>query len=140
MDSHPETGSDSPIGSDQESGLDTDLVLLKLGCNLYFEDNYVRIADKTTVYGYGHIMNGFMVLDSQCSNYNNIVSFSYLTESSNNNFDLCLWHARLRPIGQDRMNRLARDGLLGSNAKFELPTCEYCLQGKATRKPFGKGT
>ena len=38
------------------------------------------------------------------------------------------------------MNRLARDGLLESNAKFELPTCEYCLQGKATRKPFGKGT
>ena len=37
------------------------LVLLKLGYNLYFEDNYVRIADKTTVYGYGHIMNGFMV-------------------------------------------------------------------------------
>ena len=116
------------------------LVLLKLGYNLYFEDNYVRIADKTTVYGYGHIMNGFMVLDTQCSNYNNNVSFSYLTESSNNNFDSCLWHARLGHIGQDRMNRLARDGLLGSNTKFELPTCEYCLQGKATRKPFGKGT
>ena len=66
--------------------------------------------------------------------------FSYLTESSNNNFDSCLWHARLGHIGQDRMNRLARDGLLGSNAKFELPTYEYCLQGKATRKPFGKGT
>ena len=107
---------------------------------MYFEDNYVRIADKTTVYGYGHIMNGFMVLDTQCSNYNNNVSFSYLTESSNNNFDSCLWHARLGHIGQDKMNRLARDGLLGSNAKFELPTCEYCLQGKATRKPFGKGT
>ena len=38
------------------------------------------------------------------------------------------------------MNRLARDGLLGSNVKFDLPTCEYCLQGKATRKPFINGT
>ena len=73
-------------------------------------------------------------------NYNNNISFSYLTESSNNNFDSCLWHARLGHIGQDRMNRLARNGLLGTNIKFELPTCEYCLQGKATRKPFGKGT
>ena len=36
------------------------------------------------------------------------------------------------------MNRLARDGLLGPITKFELSTCEYCLQGKAIRKPFGK--
>lgn len=48
------------------------------------------------------------------------------------------WHARLCHVGQDRMSRLARDGLLGPNAKFNLPTCEPCLAGKATRKPFGK--
>ena len=49
-----------------------------------------------------------------------------------------LWHARLGHIGQDRLNRLARAGLLGSLAKVELPTCEHCLVGKATRLPFGK--
>ena len=38
------------------------------------------------------------------------------------------------------MNRFARDGLLGLNIKFKLPTCEFCLQGKAIRKPFRKGT
>ncbi|KAL0457635.1 UNVERIFIED_CONTAM: Retrovirus-related Pol polyprotein from transposon TNT 1-94 [Sesamum latifolium] len=41
-------------------------------------------------------------------------------------------------IGQERMTRLAREGLLGSLAKVNLPTCEPCMAGKACRKPFGK--
>ncbi|KAL0421379.1 UNVERIFIED_CONTAM: Retrovirus-related Pol polyprotein from transposon TNT 1-94 [Sesamum latifolium] len=40
--------------------------------------------------------------------------------------------------GQERMTRLAREGLLGSLAKVNLPTCEPCMAGKACRKPFGK--
>uniref|UniRef100_A0A2N9G9I0 Integrase catalytic domain-containing protein n=1 Tax=Fagus sylvatica TaxID=28930 RepID=A0A2N9G9I0_FAGSY len=48
------------------------------------------------------------------------------------------WHARLGHIGKDRMTRLAREGLLGSLAKVDLPICEPCLAGKACRKPFGK--
>ena len=38
------------------------------------------------------------------------------------------------------MNRLAKEGLLGNLNKVELSTCEHCLVGKTTRKPFGKGT
>ena len=37
------------------------------------------------------------------------------------------------------MERLAREGLLGSLAKINLPICEPCLAGKATRKPLRKG-
>ena len=37
------------------------------------------------------------------------------------------------------MTRLAREGLLGPLTKVNLPTCEHCLAGKSTRKPFGKG-
>ena len=37
------------------------------------------------------------------------------------------------------MTRLVREGLLGLLAKVNLPTCEHCLAGKSTRKPFGKG-
>ena len=54
-----------------------------------------------------------------------------------NNVDV--WHARLGHIGQSRMNRLAKEGLLGSFNTVELSTCEHCLIGKTTRKPFGKG-
>lgn len=46
--------------------------------------------------------------------------------------------ARLEHIGHDRMNKLAREGLLGPLAKVDLPTCEYCLVEKSSRKPFEK--
>ena len=51
-----------------------------------------------------------------------------------------VWHARLGHIGQERMARLAREGLIGNLAKVTLPTCEHCLVGKSKRKPFGKAT
>uniref|UniRef100_A0A2N9FJ35 Integrase catalytic domain-containing protein n=1 Tax=Fagus sylvatica TaxID=28930 RepID=A0A2N9FJ35_FAGSY len=63
-------------------------------------------------------------------------SFVLLTQ---NDYDEMNWHARLGHIGQDRMTRLAREGLLGPLAKVNLPTCEHCLARKSTRKPFGKG-
>ncbi|KAL0453669.1 UNVERIFIED_CONTAM: hypothetical protein Slati_1345000 [Sesamum latifolium] len=47
-------------------------------------------------------------------------------------------HARLGHIGQERMTRLAREGLLRSLAKVNLPTCEPCMVEKACRKSFGK--
>lgn len=43
-----------------------------------------------------------------------------------------------RHIGQDKFVRLAREGLLGSLAKVNMPICEPCLEGKAYKKPFGK--
>ena len=50
------------------------------------------------------------------------------------------WHARLGHIGQEKTNRLARKNLLSQLAKVSLPTCEHCLLGRSTRKPFGKAT
>ena len=38
------------------------------------------------------------------------------------------------------MSRLAKQGLLGNSKKVKLSTCEHCLKGKLTRKPFGKAT
>ena len=66
------------------------------------------------------------------------VCFSLFIQSSNDDLNVNVWHARLGHIEQERMNRLARDGLLGPITKVELSICEYCLQGKAIRKPFGK--
>ena len=39
-----------------------------------------------------------------------------------------LWHARLNHIGQDRMSRLAKQGLLSNSEKVELSTYEHCLK------------
>ncbi|KAL0282691.1 UNVERIFIED_CONTAM: hypothetical protein Sradi_7254400 [Sesamum radiatum] len=62
----------------------------------------------------------------------------YVSSSINVHDISALWHARLGHIGQERITRLAREGLLGSLAKVNLPTCEPCMAGKACRKPFGK--
>jgi len=43
-------------------------------------------------------------------------------------------------IGQERMNKLAQEGLLGQLAKISLRTCEHYLSGKSTRKTFSKST
>ena len=66
------------------------------------------------------------------------VCFSLFIQSSNDDLNVNVWHTRLGHIGQERMNRLAHDGLLRPITKVELSICEYCLQGKAIRKPFGK--
>ena len=36
------------------------------------------------------------------------------------------------------MNRLVKEGHLGSSTKIEMSTCENCLAEKITHKPFGK--
>ena len=73
-------------------------------------------------------MDDFVILDIAYSNKNNNV-VSYMTTASD--VDSVIWHTRLGHIGQDRINRLGRDSLLGQIAKINLSTCEHCLAGKS---------
>jgi len=70
--------------------------------------------------------------------YNNISSayFSYFDSNSKS----VKWHARLSHVGQDRLNRLAKNGILDRLTRVKWPRCESCLAGKATIKPFGKAS
>lgn len=114
-------------------------VLLDLDFNLNFSCSDLRITQDNVFYGYGHRYDGFIVLDCNPSTYNYYVDCCVMAcYSSNNDVDVITWHARLGHIGQDRMNRLAKEGHLGPFSKIEMPTCENCLAGKITRKPFGK--
>lgn len=106
---------------------------------LYFLGECVKITHGTVYYGCGYIMYCFMVLNINYCNSNRGVYFSLFVEYSNDNLDVQFWHAKLGHIEQNRMNRLARNGLLGLSIKFELPTCEFYLLGKAIKKSFGKG-
>ena len=49
-----------------------------------------------------------------------------------------LWHARLGHVGQDRMGRLAKKGLLDRLTRVKLPRYKPCLANKATIKLFSK--
>ncbi|KAK4420098.1 Retrovirus-related Pol polyprotein from transposon TNT 1-94 [Sesamum alatum] len=65
----------------------------------------------------------------------NIISIPLL-DNSDNNGNARLWHARLGHISQDRMKRLVDSKNLEVGDLSELPTCESCLRGKMTKKPF----
>ena len=82
----------------------------------------------TVYYGRGFISNGFLILDIEY--YNNDSSIFFFTSSDNASDNSILWHARLGHIGQERMTRLARKGLMGNLTKVTLSTCEHCLVGK----------
>ena len=47
-----------------------------------------------------------------------------------------LWHLRLGHIGEDRLNKLEKDDLLGSLTFESYPVCESCLQEKIAKLPF----
>jgi hypothetical protein len=110
-------------------------VLLELGLCFGFHGHFVDMFLGSTCFGHTFISDDRLFhLDIDCSAYDS--SFALLTQ---NDYDEMNWHARLGHIGQDRMTRLAREGLLGPLANVNLPTCEHCLARKSTRKPFGKG-
>ena len=115
------------------------LVLVELGFSIMFENGCVNVFLEKVYYGYGYLSDGFMVLDTV-----NVFMYDdlsiYVVENSNasNDNESVIWHARLRHIGQDRLKKLARTGLLGSLAKVKLPICEHYFTGKAIRLPFGK--
>ena len=113
--------------------------MLCLGFKFAFEGSKVDIFLGTTYYGFGFISDGSMVLDIDYSSSNNVnESFSLIATNDNVCNNSVKRYARLGHIGQDIMNRLARESLLGPLAKVSLPTCEHCLARKAIRKPFSK--
>ena len=58
--------------------------------------------------------------------------------STNN--ETCIWNLRLGHINQNNIERLVKDGPLNFLEVKLLPTCESCLEGKMTKRPFsGKG-
>lgn len=59
-------------------------------------------------------------------------SFSYL--GIDESFEFVKWHCRLRHIGKERMNKLAKEHLLESLNKVIVPICEPCLTGEAHKK------
>ena len=69
----------------------------------------------------------FLILDIE---YYNNDSSVFLTSFDNAFENSIIWHARLGHIGQERMTRLAREGLMGNLAKVTLSTYDHCLVGK----------
>ena len=77
----------------------------------------------------------FILLDSN-NTYDNI-SYAFVSYFDFDSKSV-KWHAWLGHVGQDRMSRLDRQGLLDRLTRVKLSRCEPCLASKAIIKPFGK--
>ncbi|KAI5334757.1 hypothetical protein L3X38_024890 [Prunus dulcis] len=47
-----------------------------------------------------------------------------------------VWHLKLGYIGQDRIQKMVKQGFLESLGSVPMPTCKSCLQGKMPNLPF----
>ena len=47
-----------------------------------------------------------------------------------------LWCLRLEPVGEDRINKLEKDSILGPLTSKSYPVCESCLQEKIAKLPL----
>ena len=72
--------------------------LLRLGYCLNFYENSVDIFHNTVYFGYVHIVDGFIVLNTKYVECYSGVCFSLFTQSSNDDLNVNEWHARLGHI------------------------------------------
>ena len=79
--------------------------LLRLGYCLNFYENSVDIFHNTIYFSCGHIVDGFIVLNTKYVECYNGVCFSLFIQYSNDDLNMNVWHARFGHIGQERMNK-----------------------------------
>ncbi|KAL0445770.1 UNVERIFIED_CONTAM: Retrovirus-related Pol polyprotein from transposon TNT 1-94 [Sesamum latifolium] len=90
---------------------------------------YLMIDDEHHLLG--TLMNGLYIL--QQSNLIIIAQHKYKVDDHEN---AQIWHARLGHISKDRIRKLVDSKNLEIDDLDHLPTCESCLKGKMTKKPF----
>ena len=113
-------------------------------CNLHhsyeviFSRVRVSIKRHNVTFAFGIINNGLFQLQfDYCFNCTSTFS---LSSGEIRISDSILWHNRLGHIGQDRMSRLVKEGLLGPLSHVQLPKCISCIHCKITWKPFSKAS
>jgi len=84
---------------------------MKLGFQFVSRTDGLDILYGGNLFGHASLIDDFLVLDLDEHYYSNKTSPVFVS-SVDSNSDSVVWHARLGHIGQDRMTRLAKEGLL----------------------------
>ena len=92
-------------------------------CSLYRADVF---------YGAGHLTNGLYILDLE----NPVFNINTKKPKKDDLRNSYLLHCRLGHINEKRINKLYKNGYLGSFDYESFDTCESCLLGKMTKTPF----
>ena len=75
------------------------LVLIKLDFSFYLVKNNIELSLGITHYGFGYVLNDFLVID--IDNYECNLSYSMFIPSHNSKINVNLWHAQLSHIGKN---------------------------------------
>ena len=101
------------------------------GYKFIFESNVCSIYLRNNLIGYGSLIDNLYHLHMDVSvntvdngMNENIIGFKRPREEVNKTY---LWHLRLGNIREDRINKLAKNGVLGSLPSEPYPACESCL-------------
>ncbi|KAL0448706.1 UNVERIFIED_CONTAM: hypothetical protein Slati_1427000 [Sesamum latifolium] len=71
-----------------------------------------------------------------CASMSNLIMTAQHKRKVDDHENAQIWHARLGHISKDRIRRLVDTKSLEIDDLDHLPTCESCLKGKMTKKPF----
>ena len=104
-------------------------MLVRDNYNFYFNKDMCIIYFRNKVVAHAFLIDDFYHLYMDVSvNINeqtmNTVGSKSLKDKISQKY---LWHLRLGHIGEDRLNKLEKDGLLESLTFESYPICEFCL-------------
>ena len=111
-------------------------LLRQYGFDLKFVNNEIYALMNDMFYFKATPSNGIYELVHDNTSFDNSM---YQANTKKLKMDLSetyLWHCRLGHINRNRMQTLQKNGLLETNEIGSFDTCESCLQGKMTKKPF----
>ena len=108
------------------------------GFDFIIKNNNCSIFKRGLYYGNAYLANGLYILNIEQTNQESIYNINTKRFKSNDLNETYFWHCRLGHINEKRITKLHQDGLLHSFDLESFETCESCLLGKMTKKPFTK--
>ena len=116
------------------------LSLAKYGYKISFKKDYCAIYFRNKLVGYGHLINSLYYLHVDANKLVNQSKQTVNVIGSKRSRDevnlMYMSHFRLDHIGEERINRLEKDGLLDSFLDESFSVCESCLQRKIIKLSF----
>ena len=104
------------------------------GYSFIIENDVMTIRNKDIFYGNALHSNGLYVLD--LTNNEPIYNISTKRIKTHEINPTYFWHCRLGHVNEKCIERLHKDGVLGSFDFESYDTCKSCLQGKMKKSPY----
>ncbi|KAL0294751.1 UNVERIFIED_CONTAM: Retrovirus-related Pol polyprotein from transposon TNT 1-94 [Sesamum radiatum] len=101
------------------------------GYKFFINKNCFYLVYEDMYHTLGTLVNGLYILQQS-----NLIMTAQHKQKVDNHENAQIWHARLDHISKDRIRRLVNTKSLEIDDLDHLPTCESCLKGKMTKKPF----